>query len=103
MLAALGGLGVTYLGPDLPAAQIVDAAARSGAQIVVLGLTFGATQPASIAEAQALASQLPSSTELWLGGPLPAGLDQSISRPGLVLLRDFSALEAHLARVGSRL
>jgi DNA-binding transcriptional MerR regulator/methylmalonyl-CoA mutase cobalamin-binding subunit len=102
MLAALGGLGVTYLGPDLPAAQIADAAARSGAQVVVLGLTYGGTQPASIAEVQALASQLAPSTELWLGGPLPAGLEQSIPRPGVYVLRDFNALEAQLARVGSR-
>jgi MerR family transcriptional regulator, light-induced transcriptional regulator len=103
MLAALGGLGVVYLGPDLPAAQIHDAATLTESDVVVLGVTYGGSQPPSMAEVQALAERLPPSVELWLGGPLPAGVDRSITRPGLVLLKDFPALETHLARIGSRL
>jgi MerR family transcriptional regulator, light-induced transcriptional regulator len=103
MLAALGGLGVVYLGPDLPAAQIHDAATLTESDVVVLGVTYGGSQPSSMAEVQALAERLPPSVELWLGGPLPAGLDRSITRPGLVLLKDFPTLETHLARIGSRL
>jgi DNA-binding transcriptional MerR regulator/methylmalonyl-CoA mutase cobalamin-binding subunit len=103
LLAALGGLHVTYLGPDLPSGQIADAATRGGTHVVVLGLTFGATQPSSIAEVQALMETLPPSVELWLGGPLPAGFEDAPSRPGLYVLRDFGALEVQLARVGSRL
>jgi MerR family transcriptional regulator, light-induced transcriptional regulator len=103
MLAALGGLGVVYLGPDLPAAEIADAANLTEAEVVVLGLAFASSQPASLAEVRALAGQLPPSIELWLGGPLPPDIEQLVPRPALVLLKDFSALEAQLARVGSRL
>ena len=43
MLAASGGLGVAYLGADLPAREIVDSVKPAGAQVLVLGLTTAAT------------------------------------------------------------
>src|SRR5688572_25826483 len=39
MLAASSGLGVAYLGPDLPAREIVEGVRAAGAQVLVLGLT----------------------------------------------------------------
>ena len=39
MLAASSGLGVAYLGPDLPARDIVESVKPAGAQVLVLGLT----------------------------------------------------------------
>ena len=78
ILAALGGLGVVYLRLDLPAAPIADAAKLTDAEIVVLGLTFAATQEPSMVEVRALAGELPASTELWLGGPLPEGIEASV-------------------------
>ena len=39
MLAASSGLGVSYLGADLPAREIVDSVEPAGAQVLVLGLT----------------------------------------------------------------
>ena len=39
MLAASCGLGVAYLGPDLPAREIVESVRPAGAQVMVLGLT----------------------------------------------------------------
>ena len=39
MLAASSGLGVAYLGPDLPAREIVESVRPAGAQVLVLGLT----------------------------------------------------------------
>ena len=41
MLAASSGLGVAYLGPDLPAREIVESVRPAGAQVLVLGLTDG--------------------------------------------------------------
>ena len=40
MLAAAGGLGVVYIGADVPARLIVDSAARSGVDVVVLGVMY---------------------------------------------------------------
>ena len=39
MLAASSGLGVAYLGPDLPAREIVESVKPAGAHVLVLGLT----------------------------------------------------------------
>ena len=41
MLAASAGLGVSYLGADLPAREIVDSVEPAGAQVLVLGLDDG--------------------------------------------------------------
>ncbi len=39
MLAASSGLGVAYLGPDLPARDIVESVTPAGAQVLVISLT----------------------------------------------------------------
>ena len=46
MLAASSGLGVAYLGPDLPAREIVESVRPAGAQVLVLGLTTTAADKA---------------------------------------------------------
>ena len=46
MLAASAGLGVSYLGADLPAREIVDSLEPAGAQVLVLGLTTAAADKA---------------------------------------------------------
>jgi MerR family transcriptional regulator, light-induced transcriptional regulator len=66
LLAASAGYGVVYLGQDLPAAEIADAAAAAGARIVMVSLTT----PSAVtrAEIRRLAD-LSRGTELWVGGP----------------------------------
>jgi len=75
VLAAAAGYGVVYLGPDLPAADIAQAAQRSGASSVVLG----ATTPGAVtrAEAKHLAKVL-SDVDLWIGGREAAALAAEI-------------------------
>jgi len=66
VLAATAGANVIYLGPDLPAADIVHAASHSGARVVLVSATTrGAIDRA---EWRALA-RLPHTVELWAGGP----------------------------------
>lgn len=67
MLAASHGVGVTYLGPDLPADEILAARDASGATVVVLGVTME-DAPGLSNELQRLAGHLPPNVELWLGG-----------------------------------
>ena len=55
-----------YLGPDLPAADIVHAASRSAARVVLVSATTRGT--IDRAEWRALA-RLPRTVELWAGGP----------------------------------
>lgn len=68
MLAASAGTDVTYLGPDLPATEIVAAVTASRAQVVVLGLTLPTRDAATVREVRTLVRQLPPGVELWVGG-----------------------------------
>ena len=101
MLAALAGLRVTYLGCDLPADEIVDAARRSGAAAVVLGITYSEARPRMAGELDRVARRLPAGIELWAGGPLAPALASANSRA--VTFADFQAFEVALARLGGRL
>lgn len=67
VLAAGAGLQVIFLGPDLPAADIVHAVTHSKARAVLLGATTRGVVDAS--EWQTLA-RLPESVDVWVGGPL---------------------------------
>ena len=68
MLAASSGLGVAYLGPDLPAREIVESVQLAGAQVLVLGLTTASAGKARERELRAIVRDLPRDVELWAGG-----------------------------------
>lgn len=101
MLAALGGLRVTYLGCDLPADEIVDAARRSGASAVVLGVTYLEAPARAAADVARIARLLPGNVELWLGGALSPELRGAAPRARV--FPDLTAYEGALARVGARI
>jgi DNA-binding transcriptional MerR regulator/methylmalonyl-CoA mutase cobalamin-binding subunit len=88
MLAASRGLGVSYLGADLPAAQILEAVRAAHVSVVVLGLTF--PTPSVARELRALVRDLPGDVELWAGG---AGTEQYSRLLGTRarILREFDA------------
>lgn len=100
LLAALAGVRVTYLGVELPADEVVDAARRSGASAVVLGLTYTETRARAAADIDRIARRLPGGIELWLGGALAAEL--RASAPAALVFRDLTAFEGALARLGGR-
>ena len=72
LLAALhvleAGLGVCYLGPDLPADQIVTAAKRAGVAAVGVGLVDGQNRAEAVKELRRIERALPATVELWVGG-----------------------------------
>ncbi|MBP6630195.1 MAG: MerR family transcriptional regulator [Kofleriaceae bacterium] len=85
LVAASVGWRVTYLGPNLPAAEIVLAARQAGAELVLL--SCAAIDPAQTqAELTRLAALAPRGLRVVVGG---AGLDRVRTVP------------ARLARVGS--
>jgi DNA-binding transcriptional MerR regulator len=100
VLAASSGLRVSYLGPDLPASEILEAVRAAGAQVLVLGLTLtnDAEQPAR--ELRAIVRRLPAGIELWTGGAGAARDGTLLSARGLRL--DFDAYLVQLARLGGR-
>jgi DNA-binding transcriptional MerR regulator len=93
------GLRVVYLGPDLPADEIADAALRARAEVVGLGIV--SLDPGAVAqEVRALRRRLPERIELWLGGSgatrLPRRLD------GTAVVPDLAELDMRLAVLEER-
>ncbi len=101
MLAAASGLGVAYLGPDLPARDIVESVKPAGAQVLVLGLTTSLAAKARERELRIIIRDLPKDVELWTGGRGALRHAALIGDRGLVL-RDFDAYERELVRIGGR-
>jgi DNA-binding transcriptional MerR regulator len=75
VLAAAAGADVIYLGPDLPATDIVHAATAGSADVVVIA----ATAAGAIAEQEFRGLQkLPKNVSVWIGGPAAAPLRDSL-------------------------
>ena len=101
MLGASSGLSVTYLGPDLPAREIVASVKTAGAQVLVLGLTARSAAKARERELRTIIHDLPKAVELWVGGP---GADRHAALVGTrgLILRDYDAYGQELVRLGGR-
>lgn len=101
MLTAVAGLGVFYLGTDLPAADIVLAARRTDPDAVLLSVSV---TPGSetLAELNHISRKLPRSTSLWLGGPPEIRLAEGLGDSRWLVLDNYSALEHQLLALGTR-
>jgi DNA-binding transcriptional MerR regulator/methylmalonyl-CoA mutase cobalamin-binding subunit len=101
MLTAVSGLGVIYLGTDLPAADIVLAARKSDADVVLLSI---GSPPGTdtLEELGQVAHKAPHSSSLWLGGPPELRLEQVVAGSRWLVLQDFFALEHQLRALGAR-
>jgi MerR family transcriptional regulator, light-induced transcriptional regulator len=102
MLAAAGGMPVTYLGADLPPADVAEAARRTEAAAVVMAITrTDATGPA-LEAVGTVAGALPRGVALFVGG---AGADErreEVRRAGAMHLPTFEALERAYRGLGAR-
>ena len=98
MLAVAQDFQVTYLGPNLPAGEILSAAEKCAANVVVLGIMKINATPAVKREMTWLMSELPVSTELWAGGPGAAEAFDGVARSGVFILEDLADFERHLSR-----
>ncbi len=66
--AAVEGWNVLYLGADLPAADIADAARTAGARMVALSIVHVESRERVLGELRLLRSRLPDDVTLLLGG-----------------------------------
>ena len=99
MLAARRPFRVTYLGPNLPAAEIRFVAASMRIGVIVLGLMEGNATAAVREEIGWLAGELPG-TEIWIGGSgrsVAAGLGANV-----IPVEDMTEFERRLERRQSR-
>jgi len=99
LLALAQEFPVAYLGPNLPASEILSATERSGAKVVVLGIMQMNATPSACAEVDWIASRLPATTELWLGGTGALAASRGVIRPKAFQLEDLPHFERQLMRL----
>ncbi len=99
MLAVARQFRVTYLGPDLPAREILGAARACVPRAVVVGILAVNAGAAARADVSRLAAELPPSTELWLAGSGAEAVAGARRRPAAFVIGDFAEFERHLVRL----
>jgi MerR family transcriptional regulator, light-induced transcriptional regulator len=100
MLTAAGGLGAIHLGTNLPARDVVQAAKKTQADAVLIGLS--ATKGiGAIAALREIRKGLAPRIQLWLGGA-NTEITAGAARSGWTVLEDFRALERQLELLGAR-
>lgn len=102
LLARDAGVDVVYLGVDLPAANIVDAARRVHARTVGLSVVAGKNRPRACVELAAIQAALPGNLELWLGGADAGNVAAGVRAFRGLVLEDLEATEAELTRIAVR-
>jgi DNA-binding transcriptional MerR regulator len=97
-LAVSQGFAVSYVGPDLPAAHILEAVGSSHARVLVLGLTLKVSGKQREHELGAVLAGLPRRVELWAGGPAVERYRRALGSRALVLT-DLDQYVAQLHRL----
>jgi DNA-binding transcriptional MerR regulator/methylmalonyl-CoA mutase cobalamin-binding subunit len=95
-VAALEGWRVSYLGADLPAADIAAAAAALGADIVAVSMVARDAIEIQARELATLRAELDAEVELLVGGSASASLDPALLGGGIVSLHELEDLRAYL-------
>jgi DNA-binding transcriptional MerR regulator/methylmalonyl-CoA mutase cobalamin-binding subunit len=97
LLAGSAGWDTLYLGPNLPADEIAEAARRRGADAVAISLVHAPPVPAlAAAELERLATVLPPSIALLAGG-MKARQSAALVRRAIIF-DDLATLDAWLAK-----
>jgi DNA-binding transcriptional MerR regulator/methanogenic corrinoid protein MtbC1 len=94
--AAAEGWRVTYLGTDLPAEDIAEAAARTRARAVALSVVFPAGDAALEDELRHLRAALPKDVTLVVGGAAAPAYSGVLDEIGAARLNDLEAFQAQL-------
>ena len=99
--ASADGWRITYLGADLPAADIADAATRAGAQAVGLSVIYVADRSHVLDEIRTVRGRLPASVPLLIGGGASAALSAELARDGIRLVNDLAELRQALRGIAA--
>ncbi len=91
-VATAHGWAVTYLGADLPAADIAEAARAVGAKVVALSVVAPADRRQILRELESIRGGLPAGVDLVVGGSGAAGLARDLEPAGVRVLDRLSEL-----------
>jgi len=101
MLAAAHGFAADYLGPNLPAREVLFAAEKCAPRVVVLGIVKVNLTAAARADIRRLTRELSPTTELWIGGTGAAEVSSGPAGHGPLKLADLEMFERHAVRVAA--
>ena len=96
--SALEGWNVLYLGADLPAADIADAAKTAGVRIVAVSIVYTEDRARVLGEMRALRSRLPASMILIAGGAGATSLASELTAMNVRVQSSVSGLVSELRR-----
>ena len=98
--AAVEGWSVLYLGADLPAAEIADAARAAAVRVVALSVVYVDDRARMLGELRAIRSRLPREVTLIAGGGGSGALAAELSAMGVRVESSLGGLVAELRREG---
>ena len=105
-LAAVSGAAegwkAIFLGPDLPAEEVVVAALRLEAEVVTLSCVDPRIAEALPGEILRIRERLPADVHLVVGGPLAEAKEGALRSEGVEILPTFEDLREKLRAFGSR-
>jgi MerR family transcriptional regulator, light-induced transcriptional regulator len=96
--AAGAGWRVTYLGPDLPASEIADAAAECGSRAVAVSVVFPQDEDEVLEDLVELRRLLPSYVDLLAGGRAAAAMAVPLEEAGINVMTSLPDLRDWLRR-----
>lgn len=96
--AAVEGWNVLYLGPDLPATEIADAAVSASVRLVAVSIVYVEHRDAVIEEMRALRSRLPSTIAVIAGGSGASAIAPELAKIGVRVESSIAGLLAELRR-----
>ena len=96
--AAVEGWNVLYLGADLPAAEIADAARTAAVRVVALSLVYVDDRARVLGELRAIRSRLPREVTLIAGGGGAGALASELAAMGVRVESSIPGLVAELRR-----
>lgn len=91
-----------YLGLELPPEEVVEAARRSNALAVGIGLVNGHNRDRASTDVRILEEALPLETEIWLGGREAPQVAVALGTTRAIVIRDLHSMESELQRLRSR-
>ena len=94
--AASQGWQVTYLGPNLPAEEIVGCAVQNGARAIGLSIVYPTDDPHLANELRKLRRGIQEGVALFVGGSGASAYDPVISAIGAVRINDMSTFRTEL-------
>ena len=97
--AAAEGWNVTYLGPDLPAEEIVAAARQRRARAILLSIVYPPDDAHVSSEIRRLARHLDAGIPIFVGGRAAAGYIAALEEAGALLTEDLGDLRRELAEL----